>query len=148
MTTTIDQSAPATARGSIQIDASPETVWAIISVIESWPTWNPDVTESELHGALAAGSTFTWKAGPGKIHSELLDVDAPRRIAWTEKTLGITAIHTWDIDPNDGGVELTTEESWSGLPVRLSPTSSRKTLHGAVTTGLQAAKRTAETATT
>ena len=145
MTTTIDRKAPAIARGSIQIEASPETVWDIVSDIERWPEWNPDVTDAELHGSLAAGGTFTWKAGPGKIRSSLSEVDAPRRIAWTGKTLGISAVHTWVIEPTENGVELTTEESWSGLPVRLFPGSSQRTLDKAVSTGLHAAKQAAET---
>lgn len=144
MTTTIDRNAPAIARGSIQIEASPETVWAIISDIERWPLWNPDVTDAELDGALAAGGTFTWKAGPGKIRSSLSEVDAPRRIAWKGKTLGIKAIHTWAIEPVEHGVVLTTEESWSGFPVSLFTGSSQKTLERAVTSGLEAAKSAAE----
>jgi uncharacterized protein YndB with AHSA1/START domain len=144
MNTTIDPEAPVIARGSIHIKGSPEAVWRTISDIPSWPHWNPDVTEAALHGSLAAGTAFTWKAGPGKIRSTLLEVDPPHRIAWVGKTIGIAAIHTWQIRPSDDGVELVTEESWKGLPARLFRNAMQKTLDRAIADGLDAAKRAVE----
>jgi hypothetical protein len=46
-----------------------------------------------MQGAVARGSTFRWKAGPGTITSRIERVEPPRLIAWTGKTLGIHAIH-------------------------------------------------------
>jgi hypothetical protein len=144
MTTNIDTNAPAVAEGSIHIEASPAVVWETISDIGSWPRWNPDVAEASLEGALAPESTFTWKAGPGRIRSTLVEVDPPRNIAWTGKTMGIHAIHVWHIEPVGDGVELTTRESWTGLPVRLFRSAMQKTLDRALATGLQSAKQEAE----
>lgn len=144
---TINQEAPVIARSSIHINAGPETVWEIISDISRWPSWNPDVSETAVHGALAPETTFTWKAGPGRIRSTLLEVEPPRNIAWKGRTMGITAIHTWQIQPDGDGVALVTEESWDGLPVRLFRGAMRKALERAMATGLDAAKQASEVAT-
>jgi len=51
-----------------EIAAAPEVVWDVLSGIEAWPTWNPEVRAVSMHGGLAEGSDFRWKAGPGNDH--------------------------------------------------------------------------------
>jgi hypothetical protein len=140
----IDESAPVVARGSIGVDAEPARVWALMSSIEAWPSWNPDVRWARLDGELAAGSRFTWKAGPGTIRSTLTDVGEPSRLAWTGTTLGIHAVHVWQIEPTDGGSEVRTEESWSGVLPRLLRSAMTRSLQTAIDRGLKALKAAAE----
>ena len=78
----IHEKAPVVARAETQIAADSETVWRLLSDFEKWPTWKHDVRSIALHGSLASGSVFVWKAGPGTIRSTLQEVDAPRVIAW------------------------------------------------------------------
>ena len=115
----MDASAPVRVSGSTEIAADPGTVWAILSAIERWPAWNPDVTDARLEGPFAEGSTFSWKAGPGTITSTLVHVEEPRRLEWTGRTLGIAAVHAWSLEEQAGGTVVTTEESWSGPVARL-----------------------------
>ena len=89
----INTDAPAVARGEIEVAAPPEVVWAVLTDIAAWPSWNPDVKSAALDGPLAAGTQFRWKAGPGTITSTLQSVEAPRRIEWTGTTFGIKAVH-------------------------------------------------------
>ena len=142
--TAIVEEAPVVARGSVTIDASPDTVWATISDIARWPEWNPDVTAARLEGPLTAGTRFTWKAGPGTIRSTLLQVDPPRTIAWRGETMGIGAVHIWRIGAGDDRVTLSTEESWTGLLPRLLRRSMQRRLDTAIEAGLAAAKARAE----
>jgi hypothetical protein len=142
--TSIVEEAPVIARGSVTIDASPETVWATISDIARWPEWNPDVSAAHLNGPLAAGTEFTWKAGPGTIRSTLLQVDPPRTIAWRGETMGIGAVHIWHIEAGDDHVTLSTEESWTGLLPRLLRRPMQRRLDAAIEAGLAAAKAGAE----
>jgi Polyketide cyclase / dehydrase and lipid transport len=54
----INRSAPAAAAGRTQIDADPQTVFAVIAAIDDWPTWNPDVKSAKLEGPLQSGTAF------------------------------------------------------------------------------------------
>ena len=146
MTTQIDPTAPVKASGEIEIDASADQVWETITDIARWPEWNPDVTAVSIDGPLAPGTQFRWKAGPGTIRSKLVEVDRPNVIAWTGKTLGIYAVHVWRIVEDGDRVKLHTEESWSGLPVRLLPSAMQKNLAKAIEAGLQATKAASEQA--
>ena len=132
----IDQHAPITASGSVEISASPLDVWAVLTDIGRWPTWNPDVLEARLDGELAAGTRFQWRAGPGTITSVLRSVEPVRELGWTGSTRGLRAVHVWRIEPTQWGSRLTNEESWSGWPARLMHKRMEQTLHEAVISGL------------
>lgn len=79
---------------------------------------------------------FRWRAGPGTITSTLERVEEPRLIAWTGRTLGITAIHFWHLQPRDGTTLVRTEESYEGLVATLLRRYLKKTLDTALAEGL------------
>jgi hypothetical protein len=124
----INRAAPATASGEALIGAEPETVFSVISAIEEWPSWNPDVKSVELDGPVEPGTMFRWKAGPSSITSTLEVVDPPHELAWTGTTMGIKAIHVFRLEAHDGGTLARSEESWEGLIATLLKGWSRKTL--------------------
>ena len=140
----IHEKAPVVARAETQIAADPESVWRLLSDFEKWPTWKHDVRSIALHGSLASGSVFVWKAGPGTIRSTLQEVDAPRAIAWTGSTMGIKAIDSFWLAPCDGGTLVREAESWEGLVVRLFAGRLRRTLQTSIETGLADLKAEAE----
>ena len=63
-----------------------------------------------VHGAVSPGSVFRWKAGPGTITSTIRQVLPRHSIAWTGTTLGIRAIHVWQLQPRDGATVVRTEK--------------------------------------
>jgi hypothetical protein len=140
----VNQEAPALARSEAEIAADPDTVWEVLTRFEDWPSWNPDVSSVTLHGELAEGTVFRWKAGRARITSTLMRVDRPRLLAWTGKTTGIDAVHVWRLEPSDAGTRVRTEESWEGLSVRLLRGPMRKSLQRAVDGGLGHLKTEAE----
>jgi uncharacterized protein YndB with AHSA1/START domain len=140
----INRDAPAMAEGEIQIEAEPHTVFAVISAIESWPSWNPDIRSVKLEGPVQPGTEFRWKAGPGSISSTLQVVDPPREIAWTGSTMGIRAIHVFRFEPRDGGTFARSEESWEGFFARLLKGYSRRTLDEGIRDILERLKAEAE----
>jgi carbon monoxide dehydrogenase subunit G len=140
----VDRGAPVIASGQIEIAADPETVWGVISDLQRWPSWNPAVKSVELDGEVAEGSVFRWKAGPGTITSTLREVDRPRAIGWTGKTLGIAAVDVYRLEPKGAGTLVRTEESWDGLLARLLRGRMRKTLQGSIDSGLAHLKAEAE----
>lgn len=140
----IDRHAAITADGSVEISASPAEVWAIISDIGDWPSWNPDVREVRLDGGLAPGTRFSWRAGPGTITSVLRSVEPTRELGWTGTTMGIHAVHVWRLEGTARGTRVTTEESWAGWPTRLMHKRMERTLRRAVSQGLHALKAEVE----
>lgn len=140
----IDRSAPATAAGELDIAASPEVVWDVISNIEAWPSWNPDVKTATLQGPLAVGSVFRWRAGGVSLTSTLGAVDPPRELSWSGRAMGIRAIHTFRFEPNDGGTLARSEESWAGLVPTLLRGYSRRTLDRGIRSVLRLLKDEAE----
>ena len=126
------------------IRASDDDVWRILTAIERWPTWNSDVKSVSIDGPPVEGTTFRWKAGPGTISSTVTRVDRPRLIAWTGRTLGISAVHVWHFEQRGGRTHVSTEESYEGLVARVLRRSLQKTLDAALADGVRQLKAEAE----
>jgi uncharacterized protein YndB with AHSA1/START domain len=142
--TEVNDQAPVVGASEIEIAAAPEVVWDVLTAIDGWPSWNPQVKSASLEGEIAEGSVFRWKAGPGTITSTLRRVEPPRLIAWTGKTLGIDAIHVYFLEPRGGNTFVRTKESYEGLVARLFRGPLQKTLDKALDEGLQHLKAEAE----
>jgi hypothetical protein len=140
----INERAPVVGRSEIRIDAPAPVVWTVMSTIQDWPLWNPDIAAAELQGPLQPGSTFRWRSGPGEITSVLRDVQPGEVLEWTGSTFGIKAVHVWHIRPDGDGTVAATMESWEGLPARVLRGWSKRTLDAAIATGLAALKAEAE----
>ena len=140
----INRSAPATAAGETQIDADPATVFSVLSQIDEWPAWNPDVKSAKLEGPVQPGTIFRWKTGPSSLVSTLQVVDPPNEIGWTGKTMGIKAVHVFRFEATNGGTRVSSEESWEGLLASLLKGYSRKTLDKAIRDILSHLKTEAE----
>jgi uncharacterized protein YndB with AHSA1/START domain len=140
----INSAAPVVGAGETVIAAAPEVVWDVLTGIERWPTWNPDVKSVSMNGDLSEGSVFRWKSGPGTITSTLAHVDPPRRVAWSGKAFGLNAIHVYALDARDVTTLVRTEESYDGLVARLFRGRLQRTLDHALASGLQHLKAEAE----
>jgi hypothetical protein len=142
----IDERAPAIARGGIEIDAHAQVVWDVLTDIDKWPSWNPDVKRASVDGGppLHRGSVFRWKAGPGTITSTVQEIEPPRRVGWTGKTIGIDAVHVWRLEGHDGHTRVQTKESWNGPLPRLLRGPMRKTLQRSIDSALRHLKAEAE----
>ena len=143
----IDRNAPVVSATELEVDAPIGHVWDVLTAIEKWPAWNPDVKAVSLDGRFAEGSTFQWKAGPGTIRSVIEHVDRPGLVAWSGRTLGIRAVHVWHLEAQNGKTLVRTEESYDGLVARVLRRSLQKTLDTALTDGTRYLKAEAERAT-
>jgi hypothetical protein len=133
----IARDAPVSSAAEALIAAPIERVWAVLTAVEEWPAWNPDVKSAALDGPFAEGATFRWKAGPGTITSQIEHVDAPRLVAWTGRTLGIRAVHVWRLEEQNGRTRVRSEESYDGLVARLLRGRLQKTLDTALADGVR-----------
>jgi hypothetical protein len=140
----INSKAPAIARHEILITASSDTVWALLSDINHWSTWNSNISASTLEGALEPGTRFRWRAGGTSITSTLQEVEPQRRLSWTGKVMGIQAIHVWIIEPAGSSVVVKTEESFDGWLARLFRSTLQKMLDTSLTAWLVSLKQKAE----
>jgi uncharacterized protein YndB with AHSA1/START domain len=140
----IDRTAPVTADGETFVSAPPETVWAVMADLTSWPTWNHDVTSMEFDGRLQPGTTFRWRSGSASLTSTLQVVDAPREIGWTGTSMGIKAVHVFEFQPMDGGTLARSAESFRGLIPSVLRTYSRKLLRRGIENVLASLKVEAE----
>jgi len=136
--------APVRGRGQIEIDASQQVVWEVLTRLEDWPSWNGDVKWMRFEGPLAPGTEFRWKAGPGTIASRIDKVEAPHYISWHGRTLTIDAYHEWWLESRDGGTLVRTEETFSGVLARLLRGPLQKTLDKSFVDGLERLKSAAE----
>jgi uncharacterized protein YndB with AHSA1/START domain len=142
--TGINREAPVVGKSELEISAPPERVWAVLTDLDQWPTWNADVKSMQFGKSVAPGSTFRWKAGPGRISSVIGRVEPPLLIAWTGRTLGIKATHFWILEPQNGSTLVRTEESYDGLVAHVFRGSLQKTLDEALERGLRCLKTEVE----
>ena len=140
----IDQNAPITSRGSVDVAASPLEVWAVLSDIGRWPTWNPDVTRGPARGRARVRRHVRLAVGPGtmQVGAPLRGGRARARLDGDEqgraRHLGLA--HRAD----RRGSRVTVEESWSGWPARLMHKRFGRSLRGRLVEGLHNLKTEAE----
>jgi len=110
----IDHRAPLKARKEIVINAPIETVWALLTDIERWPEWQPDISFAKLEDRLKVGTVFRWKAKGLSIVSTIQHLEPRGGIGWTGRSLGMRAVHVWTLEPWGNGVHVASEESLAG----------------------------------
>lgn len=108
-------SAPVITHQSVVIEASPAQIWAVLTDINNWAAWLPDVKRPQLNGGLQPGTTFDWKSNGAGIHSTLHTVAPAHELGWTGKSLGVYAIHNWTLTAVPSGTEVVVDESMQGL---------------------------------
>ncbi len=110
----IDSKASLKAREEIVIDAPVGEIWSLLTGIDDWARWQPDVTSARLEGGLSVGTVFKWKAMGLNITSTIQELEPKKKIGWTGKSIGMKAVHLWTFEPQGNSTRITTEESLSG----------------------------------
>ena len=61
----------------LEIAATPERLWALLSDVPGWKQWNAGIAAIEIHGPFAPGTTFTMQPpGQDAFLSTLIEVEA------------------------------------------------------------------------
>lgn len=139
-----DHQAPVRESSEIAVDAPPDVVWDTLTDFRSWPGWMPGVKSVEIDEAPRVGTRFEWKAGPGRIRSEIVEFDPLRSVAWTGRTFGVNAVHVWRTEAQGEATSVLTEESWAGPLARVLRGWAAKTVKKAIDDGLAALKAESE----
>ena len=122
----IHENASVKASVQITIHAPAEKVWGVLTNVNEWPKWQPDISTAEIHGPLEAGTTFSWTTGGTKIESRVALVEPNARFAWTGKAFGAKAIHVWRLDRLPGDqTSVKTDESMDGFLLSLFYSSKK-----------------------
>lgn len=91
---------------AVEIDASSEDVWAVMTDVERWPEWTTSVKRAERldDGPLRVGSRARLKQPwfPPVVW-EVTDLEPARSFSWTAKNVGITSVGEHRITPRGSG---------------------------------------------
>ena len=104
---------------SIQINASAEKVWNILTDISGWPQWNTTIDKIEGSINLGGKVTVHAKASPGRAFPLVVSEFVPNQsMVWTGgMPLGLfTGRRTYTISSAEGSsVKFSMSESFTGL---------------------------------
>jgi hypothetical protein len=112
-------------RHTIEIDASPADVWAVLTDTAAFPTWNPFIRK--LEGELRTGARLLVAIQPPGRRSStfrptVLAAEPARELRWLGRVLipGIfDGEHSFRLEPTaSGGTRFTQAERFSGILVR------------------------------
>ena len=105
---------------TIEIAATPENVWAVLTDLASYAQWHPMYQAATGH--LAAGSTLTitsthpstGRAMTAKV--KVLTADPNTELRWVSKLAGVTiSERTFHLSPAARGTSLVQAASYRGL---------------------------------
>ncbi|MCB0918474.1 MAG: SRPBCC domain-containing protein [Actinobacteria bacterium] len=127
----------------IEIDASPDVVWKVLTDLERYHDWNPFIVSSR--GELRQGETLVNRMQPpgGRAMTfkpKVTEVDDGAVFEWLGH-LGVPGLfdgrHRFELQAAGNGTLLRQDEYFSGVLVRLM----RKNLDGGTTEGFHAMNR-------
>lgn len=104
----------------IDIEASAERVWALLTDFGAYKDWNPLLTRAKARPAQVGVRVPMWVAAPFgpplPMSMQLLTVAQNRELMWVGKApLLLRGEHWFRIEPREGGVRLHHGERFSGL---------------------------------
>jgi hypothetical protein len=103
----------------ITIRATAEKVWAILTDLPSWPSWNTTVTSVEGTAAVGNKVTVRVKLAPGQAFPvKVAEMDAGRRMVWRggmPLPFLFKGERTYTLTPRGAGeTEFAMEEEFTG----------------------------------
>lgn len=120
-------------RREIEIDASPERVWAVVTDFAAYPEWNPFIRS--ISGELHEGAKLEVRIEPPGARATTFKptvraVEANRELRWLGRLLPglFDGEHSLRIEPLDGGrSRFVQSERFTGLLVGLVKGTLAKT---------------------
>ena len=142
--TAVDMSAPVVAHHVMDMKASLDRLWQLHIDVNSWPSWQQAITEAHMDGAFEPGNSFSWSSYGFAVTSQIYEVTDRSRTLWGGTASGITGIHEWLFRETDDGVQVSTNESFAGDPVRADVDGMQAQLDGSLVAWLEYLKAAVE----
>ena len=101
----------------VLIQAPPSALWAILTDLPAWPSWNTTVVSTEGQVTLGARVSVTVTANPGRSFPvTVAELDEPRRMVWRGGLpLGLfTGTRTYTLTVEGDATRFAMEETYSG----------------------------------
>ena len=104
----------------LEVAASPETIWSLLTDPAAWPRFYPGVKHVELldgHRSLRLGTRFETNLAGQDVFASVAEFEPMTRIAWSggpKASNESRAYHAWIITPRANGTHLWTEETMQG----------------------------------
>lgn len=107
---------------TIDIDASPAQVWAILPDVKRWPEWTPTMKSFEwVEGDMlveGAKARLELDGAPRAVWT-VTSLDEGRYFAWEADTRGVHTVGGHVVDPRQGGSRVTLSLEQSGFMATL-----------------------------
>ena len=101
--------------------ADPDAIWAWLVRPDHWREFYGNALRVRHRAGpwpeLALGTRFSWITFGAPVTTEITELEAPYRLAWTGSGLGSVGHHGWVLTPTEEGCEIRTEETQRGLAV-------------------------------
>ena len=125
-----------TVSSTVEINASPERVWAILTDLPRHASWDPFITA--ISGSLMPGQKLNVTihppgSRPTSFKPTVTSVVENRELAWLGRLVmpGLfDGAHRFTLERTQSGTKVLASESFSGLLVGLSPGLLRHTQQG------------------
>jgi uncharacterized protein YndB with AHSA1/START domain len=104
----------------LEVQASPETIWSLLTDPAAWPSFYPGVEKVKLldgHDRFGASTRFETNLAGQDVAAAVTEFEPMTRIAWSggpKADPASIAYHAWIITPTTNGVHLWTEETMQG----------------------------------
>jgi hypothetical protein len=107
---------------SIDIEAAPEKIWALLTNAVDFPRWNSTVTR--IGGTIAVGEKLALEvlAAPGRTFKpKVTELEPARRMVWSDGMAPMfRGVRTFALEPQaDGSTRFTMDEVFSGIMLPL-----------------------------
>ena len=104
----------------LEVAASPERIWSLLTDPDAWPSFYPGVEHVQLldgEEALRHGTRFETTLAGQDVAASVAEFEPVTRIAWVggpKSSPASRAYHAWIITPTATGTHLWTEETMQG----------------------------------
>jgi hypothetical protein len=125
-------------RSEVEIEASPERVYRVLTDFERFPEWNPFVTSAS--GKLVVGQKLSLELSlpegrSYEVQPELMSVEPNRRLAWRVRYFAPTLLelrHFFELSERSGRTRLVQGLDFSGFLLRFAGPSLTLAARGAI----------------
>jgi carbon monoxide dehydrogenase subunit G len=102
---------------SIDINAPPERVWAVMREVERWHEWTPSITSIKRMdgGPLKVGSRVVIRQPKLPVnYSDVTELEPARGFTWVSRSPGVVATARHEIEPRASGSRVTLSVQFAG----------------------------------